>query len=486
MDASGEDTFTSGAVLNGKYRLDRELGRGGMGQVFAATNLALEAPVAIKVLHAGARPSRALASRFIQEARAAAQVRHNNIVGVLDVGQDEATGALFIVQEFLQGRDLKRAVSSYGVFPPAAAIELLLPVMRALSFAHSKGVVHRDLKPDNIFLCDTSDGTVPKVIDFGIAKVTDAHGVSAQMTHTSQVLGTPYFMSPEQARGDRAVDHRTDVWSLGVVLYHMLTRRHPYEGATANLIIAQIISHAPTPVTAFAPTLPGPVVALLEGALQYDATHRYPSMDAFWEAARTCLSALGVQVVPGGYRQPLTPYEFAPASKHAVMPLNEGVTIAPQVVDSSATATAPRPRTTLWAVLAVLALAAAVVGYASGRKQPEASTVAPPRSAPRPFAAAPTRTENANAPSTTARPAAPPPSTSPAAQAPTIPALPAAAAPTVASAPASPAPSTPSANDRPHAPRRQRSAAGPHLLPLTTTQPRPPQPAPLQGANPFY
>jgi serine/threonine protein kinase len=284
--------FLPGVVINGKYRLERELGRGGMGAVYEAYNVFLDAPVAIKMLHPGYRPSGSVVGRFAQEARAAAQVRHANIVSILDVGQDDATGALFIVQEYLPGIDLKRHLAKVGTLTPREAIELLLPVMRALAHAHSKNVVHRDLKPDNIFLCETPDGIVPKIIDFGIAKVLDEQGQSPQNTRTASVLGTPHYMSPEQASGDRAIDHRTDIWSLGVVLFQTLTGRRPHEGTTANLIVTSIIARQPTPITTYAPALPQGVVELVHGALQYDPSQRFQSMKVFEEHARSCLAAL--------------------------------------------------------------------------------------------------------------------------------------------------------------------------------------------------
>jgi serine/threonine-protein kinase len=229
-----------------------------------------------------------LLQRFVQEAQAAAQVRHTNTAQVLDFGEDPATGLLYLVQEFLSGYDLKAHLRARGVLPPSEAIGFLLPVMRALAYAHSKGVVHRDLKPDNIFLCATPDGLLPKLIDFGIAKVFGADGQSVQHTRTAQMMGTPLYMSPEQARGDTTVDHRTDIWSLGVVLYHLLTLRHPHEGATQNLIVGHLIFHEPTPIETYAPDLPPDVIALVHGALQRDPAHRFPTMDAFTQAARAC------------------------------------------------------------------------------------------------------------------------------------------------------------------------------------------------------
>ncbi len=346
------DRFAPRVLLNNRSQLARELGRGGMGAVYAASDTVLGAPVAIKVLLFD-RPGPKLVGRFMQEARAAAQVRHTNIVSVLDIGQDVATGALFLVQEFLHGQDLKRRILSGGPLSPREAIETLYPIMRALDFAHTKGIVHRDLKPDNIFLCETHDGIVPKVIDFGIAKVTDGHGQSAQNTATSQVLGTPYYMAPEQARGDRAVDHRADIWSLGVVLFYALTRRYPYEGTTTNLIISNIITRQPTPITAFAPTLPLPVVELVQRALQYESEQRYPSMDSFAQAARACLSSLGVSVT--------APLRSAPPT--ATIALSqppqppEVFTDAPQVVVTERVESSPQTRARPFALFAaVLAL----------------------------------------------------------------------------------------------------------------------------------
>ncbi len=286
-------TLGTGAVIGGKYRLDRLLGEGGMGAVYAAENLQLRAPVAIKVLHPELSLLPNILGRFEQEAQAAAQVRHANVVSVLDFGRDEESGALFLVQEFLVGDDLKHRLRERGAMGPREALSLLLPLMRALSFAHSKGVVHRDIKPDNIFLCETPDGVTPKLIDFGIAKVFGPDGQSVQKTRTSQTLGTPLYMSPEQARGDATVDHRTDVWSLGVVLYNMLTLRHPYEGASANEIIGRILFQPPVRIETWRPELSPDVVALVHGAIQPDLALRLPSMDAFAAAARACSAMEG-------------------------------------------------------------------------------------------------------------------------------------------------------------------------------------------------
>ncbi len=336
-------TLRAGAVIGGKYRLDRLLGEGGMGAVYAAENLQLRAPVAIKVLHPELSLLPNILGRFEQEAQAAAQVRHANIVSVLDFGRDEETGALYLVQEYLVGRDLKHRLQERGAMAPDEALSLLLPIMRALSFAHSKGVVHRDLKPDNIFLCEEPDGVTPKLIDFGIAKVFGADGRSVQKTRTSQMLGTPLYMSPEQTRGDATVDHRTDVWSLGVVLYNMLTLRHPYEGESANEIIGKILFQPPTRIESWLPTLSPDVAALVHTAIQPDLALRLPSMDAFAAAARACSAAEGADALAKDatvLRTPAFPSRTPPPTTHTP----RETTDAPRVTTAPDRSTPTRSR----------------------------------------------------------------------------------------------------------------------------------------------
>ncbi len=384
MSATYDQSPDEEALVGGKYRLKRLLGRGGMGAVYEAENTFLRAPVALKVVRPEVANRDEVLRRFIQEAQAAAQVRHANIVSVLDFGYDQERELLYIVQEFLEGTDLKRRIKEGGRMEPRAAIELLLPVMRALSHAHSKGVVHRDLKPDNIFLCDTPEGIVPKVIDFGIAKVLDVDGQSVQQTRSLMVMGTPLYMSPEQARGDRAVDHRTDIWQLGVVLYHMLSGRFPYEGTTSNLITAAIITSAPTRIETRAPGIPPDVAALVHGALAWHVEERFPSMDAFWQAARACsvMQPSSPSVTSSGVSA-LSQLPYVPPQ----LPQSAG-TSAPHIID------APRPATSrnrvilgvisalaLFAVVSLVAVLSRKPTPAHQPSQPLAQTLAQPPAA---------------------------------------------------------------------------------------------------------
>lgn len=385
MEPGQDQSSVVDALIGGKYLLKRMLGQGGMGAVYEAENTFLRAPVAIKVVRPEVVHRDDMLRRFVQEAQAAAQVRHANIVSVLDFGYDEARDVLYIVQEFLEGTDLKRRLRAGGPMAPRDAIELLLPVMRALSYAHSKSVVHRDLKPDNIFLCETPDGVVPKIIDFGIAKVLGDDGQSVQQTRTLMVMGTPLYMSPEQARGDRAVDHQTDIWQLGVVLYHMLSGRHPYEGATQNLITAAIITRAPTRIETWLPNLAPDVAALVHGAVAWHLEERFPTMDAFWQAARTC-SAMR----PGA-----TGFDVSAVRQSSASTVPSLVSVPASALDAGTNAphvlpVAPQQRSRggvigLLVVIALAALVAIVVATRVTRTTPSAAhtvTAALPVAAP--------------------------------------------------------------------------------------------------------
>lgn len=307
------DTLAPESVVGKRYKIIRLLGKGGMGAVYEAENTWLKHRVALKVMSGAIANAQGgqYVRRFMQEAQTAAALQHPNIVRVLDMGQDEETSALFIVQELLSGHDLAwRLKQAGGKVAVREAIELIAPVMDALVVAHERGVVHRDLKPDNIFLSETPRGVVPTLIDFGIAKVrTD--GEVLQRTHTGMLMGTPYYMSPEQARGDTSLDARSDVWSLGVVLYQALSGALPHRAANAGALIAKIIYQPPTPFATSAPDLPTALADLVMRAVEPDLEKRFPSMRAFLEALRDFASSAGVELsVP-----PVT--TTAPATSHA-------------------------------------------------------------------------------------------------------------------------------------------------------------------------
>ena len=276
-------------LIGGHYRVVRTIGKGGMGTVYEAENTWTQRRVAVKVMRPEVARDGELASRFMQEARATSRLAHPNIIDVLDMGQDQALGALYIVEEYLTGHDLRVHLNLVGRMSPRDALDVVLPVMEALSEAHAHGIVHRDLKPDNIFLAETSRGIVPTLIDFGVAKmVASGSDEVGLQTRVGMLMGTPSYMAPEQGRGDTAVDGRADIWSLGVVLYEMLAGRRPHDALTAPGLIAQIIYQDPIPLDQAAPELPADLVAAVMGALQRDLAKRYPTMRDFEDALRSC------------------------------------------------------------------------------------------------------------------------------------------------------------------------------------------------------
>ena len=242
--------YAPGIVIARKYELTREIGEGGMGTVWLARNSALQVDVAIKPIRRG-KSTDEQCRRLLQEARSAARIEHPSVVRIFDYGETEH-GDPFIAMEFLRGEDLRDMLERQKRMPADDAVPLLLCVASALMAAHAKGIVHRDLKPENVFLVPGEGGVmVPKVVDFGIAKSVDIERDGGRVITTQGTLvGSPDYMSPEQARGAEDLDARSDVWSLCVVLYELLTGRMPFEGPNYGALVAAIIVDPPTPTTA--------------------------------------------------------------------------------------------------------------------------------------------------------------------------------------------------------------------------------------------
>src|SRR5687767_8426993 len=235
------------SVLAGKYRLVSLIGRGGMGSVWKAEHLGLRAPVAVKLIDQSIEMLPEALQRFLREAQAAASLRSPHVVQILDHGVDE--GVPFIVMELLEGESLASRLERVQRLSPAETARIITQVARAVARAHEAGIVHRDLKPDNIYLVRNDEEEIAKVLDFGVAKAT-THGMGAATgaTRTGSVLGTPYYMSPEQAEGAKGVDHRSDLWSLGVIAWECLLGTRPFESETlGGLLLAICPRDMPVP-----------------------------------------------------------------------------------------------------------------------------------------------------------------------------------------------------------------------------------------------
>jgi serine/threonine-protein kinase len=277
------DTTESLAVaLAGKYEIVRKVGEGGMGAVYEARHVKIGKRVAIKVLLEKYVQKADVVARLLQEARLASSIGHENIIDITDVGET-ADGRTFVVMEFLDGESLHALLIREGSLPPARALPIIRQVASALGAAHEKGVVHRDVKPENVFIVRRADKDFVKVVDFGISKaVKPEHDASSspRLTTTGMVLGTPLYLSPEQARGEEDLDHRIDVYALGVVLYETLTGEVPFHGANYLSIISQILEKDPAPPSAVRADLglSSDLDAVVGKAMAKDRARRYPSM----------------------------------------------------------------------------------------------------------------------------------------------------------------------------------------------------------------
>ncbi len=258
-----------GQVISSKYKLLRLLGDGGMGSVYEAEHLRLGTHVALKVLHSDLARRSGLIDRFLQEARVSAQIRSPHVVQVTDV-ESTPDGIAYLVMELLQGEPLSNVEKRERTLPVATACEYTLQILQALEAAHSLGVVHRDLKPDNVFV--TFDGGKPviKLIDFGIAKLKRAEGATGEhknLTVAGMMMGTPEYMAPEQAYSATDVDSRADLYSVGVMLYEMLSGQTPAQGEDPRIVVLKVERGEVTPLVHLAPNVPPEVAGLVHRAM---------------------------------------------------------------------------------------------------------------------------------------------------------------------------------------------------------------------------
>ncbi len=289
------DSERIGTTIDSKYRVESLLGKGGMGTVFRARHTWTGRAVALKVLQPQYAENDAVVLRFLREARAAASFRHPNVVEVLDMGSLPEGGA-YMALAFLEGESLGAVLDRRVRLTVEETFAALVPVMRALELAHAKGIIHRDIKPDNIYLARNDEGTiVPTLLDFGIAKVTEDPG---KVTTTGVIFGTPQYMSPEQARGVSDIDGRADLWSVAAVWFECLTGRPPFDGPVPTAVIGRILSERAPLLTSVLPGVPASIAACIDRCLEPDRAARYPNMDAFADALIDAAKAEKIELSP--------------------------------------------------------------------------------------------------------------------------------------------------------------------------------------------
>jgi eukaryotic-like serine/threonine-protein kinase len=290
-ETRAERRYQAGDVIDGKYRLVRPLGEGGMGVVWVARHTVVDVDVAIKLIPLRPEIDRsALAGRLLQEVRTAVRVAHPSICRILDFGETHL-GDPFVVSELLHGAPLADVLGREPRMPAVRAVQLLLPIADALALAHARGIVHRDVKPENIFLARDVVGRIePKLLDFGIAHFTDGDGPTAQ---ERTLLGTPDYMSPEQARG-AATSPRTDVWSLSIVLYRAITGNTPFSADDPNGVLRNVLNREPLPTTASAAGDEA-LWLIIQRGLCKEPTDRWASMRELGEAWARWLHDHGVR-----------------------------------------------------------------------------------------------------------------------------------------------------------------------------------------------
>ncbi|MDF2695384.1 MAG: serine/threonine protein kinase [Labilithrix sp.] len=334
MNDTTQRAFSGGELLAGKYRVERVIGEGGMGVVLAARHEGLNTSVAIKLLRSSALEHTDVVGRFMREARAAVSLRSEHVARVFDVGNLE-DGRPYIVMERLEGKDLGDVIDQGPVLSVPDAVDYVMQACEAIAEAHAAGIVHRDLKPKNLFLTQAVHGRpLVKVLDFGISKIEPPSGSQEmQLTRTTEIIGSPSYMSPEQLRSSRNVDARTDIWALGVILYELLTKRVPFYAETVTELVLVVVTEKEPPVRALRPDCPEGLEAIVARCLQKQAEHRFQSVVDLVQALEPYAQGVQatiterVRAVASGRAVPSTPNSgalsgpsFAPGSGPNMVP----------------------------------------------------------------------------------------------------------------------------------------------------------------------
>jgi len=407
-----------GRVLDGKYELIRLIGAGGMGGVYEARHLLIGRRMAVKLLHAEYARDQNVVQRFKREATNTSAVGHDNIVEITDMGVSD-TGELYLVMEYLDGRDLASVLAEVGRTSQGWACHIVSQVLSALEATHAAGIVHRDLKPANVFVTARPETeSFVKLVDFGISKVrTDEQGITRGLTRTGEILGTPQYMSPEQARGQTDITGATDIYSTGVMLYEILTGQQPYQGKTYAEILFKILAEEPPDPAAFRPDLAPGLLAAIRQSMANDPAQRFASAAAFL-AAIVPYADPGAPIAAGrisagpsasvGSR----PVSRRPASGSSIGSTEEGIRLSTTPLALSGDVTVTKPARTRWLIpllagvggLVLIAVVAA--WFVSGRSAGDVPPVVAPIAVPaQPVAPSDSAEPMAGSPSSTAGPA---------------------------------------------------------------------------------
>jgi serine/threonine protein kinase len=478
MPVQGGDGITTGTLLDDRYLVGRIVGAGAVGIVFEAKNVELDEKVAIKCLRPEMLADKGMVGRFAREAKAAAALKSEYVASVFDVGTTP-DGVPYIVMEYLDGKDLGTAVAETGPVSPRTAVEYALQVCEALAVAHAKGIVHRDIKPENLLLTERAGGMrIVKVLDFGISKTALTGSIfknELPVVKTVNLMGTPLYMSPEQVRVSDSVDVRSDIWSLGMVIYEILTGETAFNGQSITEVCAAILEATPKSIDSLRTDLPPGLVDVIAKCLEKDVTRRYQNVAELAlalmpfgpkrtrlnvERAVAVLQAAGqvdpsvsvnsTRPPPADSRLPETPIPPAPSVPRISIP-NSAASLP------VASSVYPEKKRGVGVIIAVIALLVGVGGAATvwmNRKPP-----------PSPVTTEPTATALVTATAEAPKPApVPSPVVAPSVSAPAVAAPPTTPAPTV---PAKPAWAT---APRVHAPPPTPKAAASTVKPKATSE----------------
>lgn len=374
-----------GTVLAGKYRLDRELGRGGMGAVYRAFHLRVHKEFAVKVLLGEVAAHQSIAQRFFLEAQAAGRIGHPGILDVYDVGEDDE-GVPFIVMELLRGEPLAALLRRHRPSPEVACW-IAENVLETLDAAHEANVVHRDVKPQNVFLCEAAGGTrTVKLLDFGIAKFSSGPDASA-ITKSGEIIGSPLYMAPEQAKGEVDVDARADVWSVGAMLFEMLTGKAAHAAPTPIAVLAKILTEPAPPPSKMGGDVPTGLDSIVQRALTIDRGQRFGDARAMLDALRTLRKELGWSTDAPTFPEP-EPVRLDSDSKTQSGSVTSTIEARSAEPPLEAAVTNDRPSSAKgrpWAMIAVAVLSAAVaIPFVVSMRDNAAPAATPATSSPSP------------------------------------------------------------------------------------------------------